>query len=96
MFEARNVRCHSTAKATRCRAAVFPRLTRVGGEKANYDYLEALDSQKQPRGTRALLLHMEKDIGLPRTTRRKKGLPYQFDLENSVVPTTGTNCRCRT
>src|SRR5256884_34953 len=87
LFETRGcLACHSMGEGSQMEGGTFAaNLTRVG-EKANYDYLVRWIHNARER-TRPYCPYEKKDIGPE--DYKKKGLPYQFDLEHSQCPNDG-------
>jgi hypothetical protein len=87
LFESRGcLACHSFGEGDQLQGGVFAaNLTRVG-EKANYDYLVRWIHNARER-TRPYCPYEKKDIGPE--DYKKKGLPYQFDLDHSQCPNDG-------
>ena len=87
LFETRGcLACHSIGEGDQMHGGTFAaNLTRVG-EKANYDYLVRWIHNARER-TRPYCPYEKKDIGPE--DYAKKGLPYQWDLEDSKCPNDG-------
>jgi cytochrome c551/c552 len=87
LFETRGcLACHSIGEGNQTMGGTFAaNLTRVG-EKANYDYLVRWIHNARER-TRPYCPYEKKDIGPE--DYKKKGLPYQFDLEHAKCPNDG-------
>src|SRR5437899_978729 len=87
LFETRGcLACHSIGEGDQMQGGTFAaNLTRVG-EKANYDYLVRWVHNARER-TRPYCPLEKKDIGPE--DYKKKGLPYQFDLQHSQCPNDG-------
>ena len=94
LFETRGcLACHSIGEGDQTQGGTFAaNLTRVG-EKANYDYLVRWIHNARER-TRPYCPYEKKDIGR-RTTPRRACLTSSI-CSTASVPTTATNCRCRT
>jgi cytochrome c551/c552 len=87
LFETRGcLACHSIGEGDHVQGGTFAaNLTRVG-EKANYDYLVRWVHNARER-TRPYCPYEKKDIGPE--DYKKKGLPFQFDLDHSKCPNDG-------
>jgi cytochrome c2 len=87
LFETRGcLACHSIGEGDQVQGGTFAaNLTRVG-EKDNYDYLVRWVHNARER-TRPYCPVEKKDIGPEEY--KKKGLPFQFDLDHSRCPNDG-------
>jgi hypothetical protein len=87
LFETRGcLACHSIGEGDQLQGGTFAaNLTRVG-EKDNYDYLVRWVHNARER-TRPYCPYEKKDIGPE--DYKKKGLPFQFDLDHSKCPNDG-------
>ena len=87
LFEMRGcLACHSIGEGDQMQGGVFAaNLTRVG-EKDNYDYLVRWVHNARER-TRPYCPLEKKDIGPE--DYKKKGIPFQFDLDHSKCPNDG-------
>src|SRR5258706_20829 len=87
LFETRGcLACHSIGEGDQIQGGTFAaNLTRVG-EKDSYDYLVGWLNTAGDR-TRPYCPYEKKDIGPE--DYKKKGLPFQFDLEHSRCPNDG-------
>jgi cytochrome c551/c552 len=87
LFETRGcLACHSIGEGDQVQGGTFAaNLTRVG-EKDNYDYLVRWVHNARER-TRPYCPYEKKDIGPE--DYKKKGLPFQFDLDHSKCPNDG-------
>jgi len=87
LFETRGcLACHSIGEGDQIQGGTFAaNLTRVG-EKDNYDYLVRWVHNARER-TRPYCPLEKKDIGPE--DYKKKGIPFQFDLEHSRCPNDG-------
>ncbi len=87
LFETRGcLACHSIGEGDQIQGGTFAaNLTRVG-EKDSYDYLVRWVHNARER-TRPYCPYEKKDIGPE--DYKKKGLPFQFDLDHSKCPNDG-------
>src|SRR6267378_401977 len=87
LFESRGcLACHSIGEGDQVQGGTFAaNLTRVG-EKDNYDYLVRWVHNARER-TRPYCPYEKKDIGPD--DYKKKGVPFQFDLDHSKCPNDG-------
>jgi cytochrome c551/c552 len=87
LFETRGcLACHSLGEGDQIQGGTFAaNLTRVG-EKDSYDYLVRWVHNARER-TRPYCPYEKKDIGPE--DYKKKGLPFQFDLDHSKCPNDG-------
>jgi hypothetical protein len=87
LFETRGcLACHSIGEGDQVQGGTFAaNLTRVG-EKDNYDYLVRWVHNARER-TRPYCPYEKKDIGPE--DYKKKGVPFQFDLDHSKCPNDG-------
>src|SRR5215470_9331167 len=87
LFDTRGcLACHSIGEGDQLQGGTFAaNLSRVG-EKANYDYLVRWVHNARER-TRPYCPYEKKDIGPE--DYKKKGLPFQFDLDHSKCPNDG-------